>query len=156
MRAREPEVISHVTDEMLQEACRTEAEIPGVRDLDHAQLVNHTATFLVDIGLNLVTLDEGGGEPTLMRDGTEIQRVISDLHGAQRARLGWPEEAIGREFELLKEIVGRTLRENVSPNTQSGMDEALGILARLLEQAERISLRGFHRAGEHAPAGEGV
>jgi hypothetical protein len=61
------------------------------QETDRVQLENHTATFLVDIGLALVTLDEGGGEPELLRDGTEIQRLIAHRHGAQRARLGWTE-----------------------------------------------------------------
>jgi PAS domain S-box-containing protein len=119
-----------------------------VRNTNHnrAQLENHTATFLVDIGLALVTLDEGGGEPELMRDGTEIQRLIADRHGAQRARLGWSEEDLGREFQLLREIVNPLVIAEARRSAGAEADDALGVLDRLLQQAELISIRGLRNA----------
>jgi PAS domain S-box-containing protein len=113
-------------------------------DTDRVQLEDHTATFLVDIGLALVTLDEGGGEPELMRDGTEIQRLIADRHGAQRARLGWSEDELLREFQLLREIVAPRVRAEARAGTD--VAAALGVLDRLLQQAEAVSVRGLHNA----------
>ncbi|MBW3629975.1 MAG: hypothetical protein KY464_11845, partial [Gemmatimonadetes bacterium] len=130
----------------LGDRLRSDAMTPGAESLDKAQLENHTSTFLVDIGLALVALDEGGGEPALMRDGSEIQRTISHLHGAQRARLGWTEAALRRESEVLREITDGTLRRSLAANAGEAVEEAVEILARLLHQAERVSLRGWRRS----------
>ena len=116
------------------------------QETDRVQLENHTATFLVDIGLALVTLDEGGAEPELMRDGTEIQRLIAHRHGAQRARLGWTEEDLHREFQMLREILAPLVRRQATHAEGVQMDDALGVLDRLLQQAEVVSVRGFHDA----------
>ena len=126
---------------------REEPEIPGVRELDRAQLEDHTSTFLLDIGLALITLDEGGGEPALMRDGTEIQNIIADRHGAQRARLGWKEAHLHREFEILQEEVRNLVLRELPDRTDVDLERALGVVERLLEQAERVSVRGMIRAG---------
>jgi PAS domain S-box-containing protein len=124
---------------------RQDPLLPHAQETDRVQLENHSTTFLVDIGLALVTLDEGGGEPELMRDGTEIQRLIAHRHGAQRARLGWTEEDLRREFQLLREILGPLVRRQASTEGAE-MDDALGVLDRLLQQAEVVSVRGFHDA----------
>jgi PAS domain S-box-containing protein len=125
---------------------RSDPPTPGAENLDRAQLEDHTATFLVDIGLALVALDEGGGEPALIQDGTEIQRTISHLHGAQRARLAWPEAALRREFEILREVTAATLRRTLPDAAGQTVEEAMGIVERLLDQAERIGVRGWTRA----------
>jgi PAS domain S-box-containing protein len=129
---------------------REDPQLTHAREIDRVQLENHTATILVDIGLALVTLDEGGAEPALMRDGTEIQRLIAERHGAQRARLGWTEEEMRREFQLLREIVAPLVREEAARGTRARVDDALGVLDRLLEQAELVSVRGFR--GAHGSA----
>ncbi|HET6230701.1 MAG TPA: ATP-binding protein [Longimicrobiaceae bacterium] len=133
---------------------RDDPAIPAGAELDRAQLEDHTSTFLVDIGLSLVTLDEGGGEPELMQDGNDIQKVISERHGAQRSRLGWDDDALRREFGILREEVEALVhRETGSRDLDEGgtadVAAALDVALTLLRQAERISLRGMrmHRAG---------
>ena len=126
---------------------REEPDIPGARELDRAQLEDHTSTFLLDIGLALITLDEGGGEPALMRDGTEIQNIIADRHGAQRVRLGWREEHLHREFEILQEEVRNLVLRDAPTRIDVDLELALGVVERLLDQAERVSIRGMIRAG---------
>ena len=126
--------------------------VPSARQTERVQMNDHAATFLVDIGLALVTLDEAGGEPALMRDGTEIQRVITERHGAQRARIGWTEDELRREFQVLREIVAPLVRSEASRMEGVDVDAALGVLDRLLQQAETVSLRGFHLARQR---GEG-
>jgi len=124
---------------------RQDPHLPHAAAMDRVQLENHTATFLVDIGLALVTLDEGGGEPALMRDGTEIQRLVADRHGAQRARLGWSEGELRREFQLLNEVVVPLVRREAA-GAGDNLDDALGVLERLLQQAELMSVRGHRSA----------
>ncbi len=131
----------------LGDRLRNEPEIPGVQQLDRAQLEDHTSTFLLDIGLALVTLDEGSGELALMRDGTEIQRKITELHGAQRARLGWDASHLHREFGLLREETDKLVLREAPAKTEAKLDAALGIVHRLLDQAERFSVRGLLREG---------
>jgi signal transduction histidine kinase len=137
--------VDDVVHELRDRLCE-DPRIPAARELDRAQLENHTATFLVDIGNSLIVLDEGGGDPELMRDGSEIQRLIAELHGAQRARLGWGEEALRREFAALREIVEQKLRAELPASADVAVEEALAALNRLLEQAEWISVRGWKKA----------
>jgi PAS domain S-box-containing protein len=120
----------------LADRLRADPQVPGARTLDRAQLEDHISTFLLDIGKSLVALDEGGGEPALMRDGSDIQRLISERHGDQRRRLGWTADAVRREFALLREIVDAYVRREASVSVGT----SITILHRLLERAEEIAL----------------
>ncbi len=115
-------------------------EVP-TQGLDRAQVEDHVATFLLDIGKSLVILDEGGGEPELMQDGTEIQRLIAERHGNQRLRLGWGADHLRREFVVLREETDAALRREAPARTQDDVRRALDVVHRLLQRAERISLR---------------
>jgi PAS domain S-box-containing protein len=127
---------------------RADPAVPAARDLDRAQLEDHVSTALVEVGLALLALGEGGGEPALMRDGTDIQRIIFDRHGRQRSRLGWSRSALHREFQLLREMVEPALRRGLAPQEVGTVDETMAVLRQLLEQAERITVDGWQKA-EH-------
>jgi signal transduction histidine kinase len=116
--------------------------MPHALRLDRVQLEDHLVPFIAAIGKSLVALDEGGDEPEMMRDGSEIQRLISDLHGDQRARLGWTEEEFRREFQVLRDEVESLLAGEAAEHGTNA-DLAMGILQRLLDRAERISLSSF-------------
>ncbi|MFN2563434.1 MAG: hypothetical protein ABR499_00310, partial [Gemmatimonadaceae bacterium] len=76
------------------------------RHCSDAELDDHASSFLADIAQALVALEQSGGEPSdLIRDGSEIQRVIAVLHGAQRYRLGWTEDIMRRDFLILREEI---------------------------------------------------
>lgn len=77
-----------------------------------------------------------------LRDGTEIQQVISKLHGAQRARLSWTEGAIRREYVVLREEIERAIRETV-PDQVAELGEALRIVGRFLQHSERVSIQSW-------------
>jgi PAS domain S-box-containing protein len=133
-------IVAEDADELVQalaERLRVDPEVTGAHQLDRAQLEDHISTFLLDIGKSLITLDEGGGEPALMRDGSDIQRLISERHGEQRRRLGWTSEAVRREFALLRELVEAHVRGKA---TAENIDTSITILRRLLERAEEIAL----------------
>ena len=126
---------------------REDGEMPGAKALKFSQLVDHFPSFLADIGGMLVVIEEGGGQPSgLLADGTEIQRIISERHGAQRARLGWSVDDIRREYAILRDELGRTIRRRARAIPDSAIDDGLAILGRVIEQAEEASLRGFQRA----------
>jgi hypothetical protein len=46
----------------------------------------------------------------MLRDGAQAQRLMAELHGAQRYRLGWREEDIERETSYLIAAVESTIR----------------------------------------------
>jgi signal transduction histidine kinase len=126
---------------------RSDPRTPHATELGEWELEDHTASFLADIAQALVVIEEAGGNPShLMRDGTEIQRVIAERHGAQRHRLGWSEDAVHRDFELMREEVERTLRASDALAGHPETGPALDVLHRLTEHAERASIRGFRLA----------
>jgi PAS domain S-box-containing protein len=146
--------VAEALAEELVRRLRDDPAVPGARQTQPVQLLNHTTTFLVDIGLALVSLDEGRGEPALVRDGTEIQRVIAERHGSQRARIGWTEDELRREFQILRDVVAPRVRHEIAQRGDDSIDveAALGVLDRLLQQAELISLRGFRLARQRGGA----
>ena len=75
---------------------RDEERLPTAKSLKFSQVSDHLPSYLADLGGMLIAIDETAGQPSsLLADGTEIQRLIAERHGAQRARLGWTSE-IGR------------------------------------------------------------
>src|SRR5690606_5021973 len=140
------EVVREETERILDtHVARLAADpaIPADASLSRSDLEDHTATFLVDIASTLAALaDDAPGAASSFRDGAAIQRVVAELHGAQRARLGWDEGALAREFELLREIVGEVVAERL-PDGGAPVQRALDVLGRLLDGAEQSSLRRF-------------
>lgn len=133
--------------EALTVRIREEDTIPGAKTLMFSQLADHYSSFLADVGSMLVTVEEGGGMPSsLIADGTEIQRFVSEKHGAQRARLGWSIENIRREYAILRDEIGRVIRRRARAIPDSAVDEGLVIIDRLLDQSEEASIRAFLRA----------
>ncbi len=127
-----------------RERLRTELAIakdPGASDVE---LEDHALTLLADIGHSLAAMEKSAELPEVMlRDGGDIQRVISDLHGRQRAQLGWSEAAIRRDIAILHEEVESAVRQGVLRT--ENVDGALALLSRFLERAERISVASLRR-----------
>jgi PAS domain S-box-containing protein len=124
---------------------RSDPRIPMALGLGEADLEDHSAPFLADLAQTLVVMEKGRAEPErLLRDGGAIQRVIAELHGGQRAQLGWTEEALRREFQILREEVDEGVRRSVPAGTDVG--DVLHVLGRFLERAERISVLAWRRA----------
>jgi hypothetical protein len=121
---------------------RADPDIPDARVRTEAELEDHAATFVTDVGLALRTLADPTDEPGLLRDGTAILGVIAERHGAQRARLGWPAAALAREFALLGEVLDAAARGAAG----AGAERARVVVAHLVAQAERVSLGGLRVA----------
>jgi signal transduction histidine kinase len=116
--------------------------------LRYSQLADHIATFIGDVGTVLVAVEEAKGQPSgLLADGTEIQRLLAERHGAQRARLGWTPDDLHREWQILDEETERTLRRCATGVPSQTIDEALTIIHRFNRQAEELSRRALARAG---------
>ncbi len=121
---------------------RVESLLPMAGQLSDSDLEDHVASFLADIAQALVILGETGGEPELMRDGSDLQRLISERHGAQRAGLGWSEEALRQEFRILQEEIETALRRKKVPRLESAVD----VLRGFIDRASEIGVRGLRLA----------
>jgi hypothetical protein len=121
--------------------------IPSVDRLTDVQLQDHIGAWLADLAQALITIESVRGDPSeLMRDGSEIQRVICERHGAQRYRLGWAKTAIMREFQLLQEVVEESLTSRgLLPHDAAPIRT---MLAGFIRRADQISRRGFSQAAQ--------
>jgi len=89
-------------------ALRSDGRFPGARELSTVQLRDHATPFVGLVAAQLMIMGETRGEvPELLSDGAQVQRVMAELHGAQRHRLGWSEADLEREVVLL---IGETER----------------------------------------------
>ena len=123
------------------ERLRAELDVPGIQRLSRTQLEDHLATYLMDLAQMLVTLDEEGGDPSLLRDGEHIQRLLSWKHADQRLRLGWSAAQMRREHALLVDEVEQALRDALAGDGE----QAREVLRRLLADGETVSLSRFAR-----------
>jgi nitrogen-specific signal transduction histidine kinase len=142
-----PDIVATVVERL-----RSDPQIPRARQVTRTELEDHIATYLSDIGQFFAILDERGGERIpLIADGTEIQRMIAERHGAQRHRLGWTEEELRREYATLVSEVERVVLDS-SLLTGSPPSDTLPLLRVILHEATELTVRGFieaaHRVGE--------
>jgi hypothetical protein len=125
-------------------ALRADPGVPDAAARSDAELEDHAATLVTDVALALRTMGQPGGEPAaLLRDGTAIMALIAERHGAQRARLGWPEAAIPREFTLLGEVLDAAVRRLAGPGDPAVAERAAAVVSRLVGQATRVSVGGY-------------
>jgi hypothetical protein len=119
--------------------------VPQARSLSETDLEDHAASFLADIVQSLEILERTGGEPAdIIRDGSDLQRLIADRHGALRYRLGWTESALAREFEIMYEELAKVAHD--APPEDADVQGVMDVLRRVLDHSGLISLRGFQRA----------
>ena len=127
------------------------ATFPNVERLSDVQLQDHLQTELADIAQALMILQSTLGDPSeLMRDTTEIQRVVSERHGVQRQRLGWSEQAMSREFQVLRQAIDEALAARSDLHVGR---EARALLQGFIEQSEQTSLRALRHAIRTSVAG---
>jgi signal transduction histidine kinase len=117
------------------------------RSLRFSQMADHAASYVADIASALIAIDESHGElSAIVSDGTEIQRVVAERHGAQRARLQWTYGMLRREWAILMEEIERAVRQGVSGSTNATIEEALSIVSRFVESGRELSCRALLRA----------
>ncbi|HKH93333.1 MAG TPA: ATP-binding protein, partial [Gemmatimonadaceae bacterium] len=144
--------IEHILDAFVARL-RAEPTMPAAPTLKYSQLADHVGAMLADIASALVILEDSAGTPTmLLADTADLQRFISDRHGAQRARLGWTLDALARENAVLEEEVERAIRRCFTdPSCAPQVEEALGVAKRYLEQSADNSRRSLDRALNRGP-----
>ena len=148
-------------------AVRGDGHFPGAKELSSAQVRDHVTPFVGMLASQLMMIGETRGQaPDLLRDGGQVQRLMSELHGAQRFRLGWSEADIERETGLLLIEVHKALKGSVAvadatraagaegvdiPDIQEAplrmAAEYAEVVARhVLEQSARTALRAYRFA----------
>jgi signal transduction histidine kinase len=147
-------------------ALRADGNFPGVKELRGVQLRDHATPFVGLLASQLTIIGETRGEePELLGDGGHVQRLMAELHGAQRHRLGWSESDIERETKILRDEVVRSIRIAVDTSaTADAISEearnmgrqvvppesvaaaaryALDVADRVLQQASLTALRTY-------------
>ncbi len=123
---------------------RADPATPSAARCTDEQLEDHAVTFLADVAQCLALIEAAQGAPSdLLRDGTAIQRIIGERHGVQRARLGFAEDELRREYAILADEVASALGRDADPAHADALTQALALLARFLEHGERATLHGF-------------
>jgi len=134
------------------ERVRVDPDTPSAHVVDEYVLEDHLATFLADIASTVASVRLDDDRPReQVHDGTAIQRVVSQRHGAQRARMGWTEREVRREFVILEEELSSAIHRrlptmNVTPTPESATGEAgraMIFLHQALKIAEGLSLESF-------------
>lgn len=112
--------------------------------LSSVDIEDHAATLLADVGQALIILGKSGQDAQhLLRDGTRIQSIIAELHGAQRARLMWLEPALEREWDVLWEELERGVRGRLGE--RPGLEVGLAAMHRMIDYARHVSLRAWRQ-----------
>jgi signal transduction histidine kinase len=129
---------------------RADPQLSGAGGTD-VDLLDHAATLVADVAQSMVVLGGSAEDASrLLRDGSRIQRLVSELHGEQRRRLGWSEADLRRDFEILREEVEGAIRA-AGPDRDS-VDAAAAVAARLLRQGERVSVQAYRALPADEPA----
>jgi hypothetical protein len=85
---------------------------------------------------------KGASSPTLA-DAVEIQRLISERHGAQRHRLGWNESDVRREFMVVREELENLVRNASEFGDPLPVEDGIAVIGRFLDQAEYVAVRAL-------------
>jgi PAS domain S-box-containing protein len=121
-------------EEALRARLRGDPGLPVARALDDGVLGNHTGPFVAALGKMLEALAGHAASPEDRADSEAILELIATRHGRQRRRLGWPRDALEREYGHLRELLDEIA---------AGAEGVPGVLHRLLRRAEAASLAAW-------------
>jgi|SRR4051812_32303503 signal transduction histidine kinase len=133
------------TVETIVERIKRDPNLGLAAGLSFSQLADHLASLLADVAGALVVMEEAKGlsSPTLA-DAVEIQRLISERHGAQRQRLGWSESELRREFMIVREEIELAIRKASEFGEPLPVEDGIAVIGRFLDQAEYIAVRAVN------------
>ncbi len=121
---------------------RSDSAMRAASGLRTSQVADHLSILLANIANALKVIEDAVGEPSpLLADAVEIQRLVSERHGAQRGRLGWTEACMRREFMIIREELEQVVRRAVPPDAPLAPADAVTAANRFVDQAEYISVR---------------
>jgi PAS domain S-box-containing protein len=123
---------------------RIDPATPRAAQMAQSAIENHVTAFVTDLAQGFEILDEQGADRLpLIRDGSLLQANIADRHGSQRARLGWTEAALRREFALLHEEMRRLLTERGRGDALAPIEDQVQLVQVFLREAEAIAVKGL-------------
>jgi hypothetical protein len=126
---------------------RSDAGLPMAAGLRTSQVADHIPTLLADIAGALAFIDDSDGEPSeRLADAIEIQRLVAERHGAQRALLHWNEGAMRREFMIIREELERVIRRSLPKHVVISAADAIATVNRFVDQAEYLGVRALVKA----------
>jgi signal transduction histidine kinase len=140
----------HVEDVLDSVAARLRGDtaFPQAAALRRSELEDHQLAFLADVVQSLVVIDETGGVGSeLYRDGSEIQRLVSVLHGRMRHRQGWTGAQLEWESSIMAEEVEALIRRYV-PEGVGDVTAAIDVLRHLVEQSRVASTQAYRQAAQ--------
>ncbi len=142
------------TVERIVERIRRDRDLSVAAGLKFSQVADHLGALLADIGSALVVMEEakGASSPTLA-DAVEIQRLISERHGAQRHRLGWTESDLRREFMVVREELENLVRNASEFGDPLPVEDGTAVIGRFLDQAEYVAVRALQAGRSWAGGG---
>jgi signal transduction histidine kinase len=147
IRGRVEEVLAAVAARI-----RADPAVPEAAGLRRSELEDHQLAFLTDIVQSLVIIDETGGvDSPLYRSGSEIQRVVSALHGRMRHRQGWSEAHLERETAIMAAEIEALVRRHV-PDGVGDVTAALGVLRHLIDQGRVVATQAYRHAAQGTSA----
>lgn len=130
-------------------ALRMENVVPPGHQITDTHLRDHGPTFIMELAtavIELGALRERAG--ALLRDGSDLQRAIAELHGAQRYRLGWSESDTKRDTEIMTREVLASL-DRIVPRQEArgdGYRYAVELLRTSTMRGAANSLRSYRAA----------
>ena len=129
---------------------RSDPALAMAAGLRTSQVADHLSTMLADIACALLVIEESAGEPSaLLGDAMEIQRLVAERHGAQRALLGWTETSMRREFMIVREELERVVRHSVPVDGPLQATDAVATVNRFVDQAEYLGVRALEKSREN-------
>jgi hypothetical protein len=135
-------LVSPTVQEFVRRA-RADPSLGFTDEMSDVDVADHLGTLVIDVANSLSILAAAGGEPSdLLADGSRIQRVIGELHGAQRERLGWSEEQLLHEVKLVRDVCLAALDQSLGADPHA-REAAVSALERLLDERTRACLSGF-------------
>ncbi|HEU0299885.1 MAG TPA: hypothetical protein VFR37_10530, partial [Longimicrobium sp.] len=134
--------VAPTVDEFVRRA-RADPALAFTPEMTDVDVADHLGTLVIDVANSLAILGNAGGEPSeLLADGSRIQRLIGELHGAQRQRLGWSEPQLQREVHLVRDVCLKAVEQSLGGDERARA-AAVSALERLLDERTRACLSGF-------------
>ncbi len=137
--------VAPTVDEFVRRA-RAEPALGFTPEMTDVDVADHLGTLIIDVANSLAILGNASGQASeLLSDGSRIQRLIGELHGTQRQRLGWTEAQLLHEVELVREVCLAALRRSLGGDARA-REAAVWALEQLLNERTRACLSGFRVA----------
>ena len=127
------------------EQLRTAGGVPDLSGVSEPYIRDHADTVFSEVITTATQLAETKGKASdLLRDGAEIQRLLAELHGAQRCRLGWSEAEVERDVDTLRDEILKGIGRCNGDEAVSSF--FVDVTRKLLEQSKQTSIRGYRFA----------